>query len=226
MLRNIRQKLGARYRQWFVDRFVEQRERHGIALSMYIENAPLETGELWPKLEAALDLIAEHSPTWIRRIRRVRNTVHVRRIPGTRARLAPGQFTLLDPYLLANFLPAQIASSIVHEGVHATMRFHEVPRTPDSPAREERACRRAELRFGLALQRAGVAGAEAVVQRATMALALPDDDVGVVVDHEALRVIGVVARIKDLPGPLWFKRFVGKRQRVVGTAQWKEAFGE
>lgn len=68
----------------------ERRVRHGIKLSMYLEAAPLRKRDLWPKLEQALDLIQQHSPIWIRRMVKLRNSIDVRRIPGTRARLMNG----------------------------------------------------------------------------------------------------------------------------------------
>lgn len=192
---------------------------------MYIEAAPLDTKDLWPKLEAALDLIAQHSPVWLRRMQRVNNTIHVRRIPGTRAMLVENTFTLLDPYLLADFLPAQIASSIVHEATHALVRHRGLAYDAASPAREERACRRAEVRFGRRLLAANVNGARTVLERAEGALSLPDADVGVVVDYGELRAIALVTRIQDIPGPLWFKRLVARRNGVLDTPQGRAAFG-
>jgi len=208
-----------------VERLTERRERHGIALSLYIETAPLDRKQLWRKLDAALDLIALHSPIWLSRMRRTGNTIDVRRIPGTRARLVDGRRTILDPYLLADFLPAQIASSIVHEATHAQLRSYAIEYRAGSPAREERVCRRAELRFGRALQAAGVEGAQAVIRRAAGSLAAPDDDVGVVVDWNELRIIGMVTRINDMRVPRWLKRWLARRQHVLDTPQGRAAFG-
>jgi hypothetical protein len=213
-----------KFRQWIVDRLTERRERHGIALSMFIEFAPLDTNDLWPRLDAALDLIATHSPIWLKRMRRLGNSIDVRRIPGTRAMLTGGRSTVLDPYLLANFLPAQIASAIVHEATHALMRANDVEYLPSAPAREERACRRAELRFGQRLAAGGVPGADAVIERAASALAARDDEVGVVVNWQDWRTNGLVTRIKDMPGPRWLKRLVARRYGVLNTPQGRAAF--
>jgi hypothetical protein len=78
---------------------------------------------------------------------------------------------------------APVASSILHEGVHA--RVHAF-RTrvlggggPPDPAREERLCRRAELAFGRALPEA--LGAP-VVERALATLALADAEVAPAID--------------------------------------------
>jgi hypothetical protein len=208
-----------------IDLLTQRRERHDIPLSLYIEAAPLDRRQLWRKLEEALDLIAQQSPIWLRRIRRIGNTIDVRRIPGTRALLVEHRRTILDPYLLADFFPAQIAASIVHEATHALLRSRRIAYRAASPAREERVCRRAELRFGRVLLAAGVAGAEAVIGRAARALGARDDQVGVVVDWNELRIIGVVTRINDLPVPRWVKRVLARRQRVLDTPQGRAAFG-
>lgn len=221
MLRRISQRLHAR----IVRSLTQSRERHGIALSMYIEAAPLDEEHLWPQLEAALDVIASNSPMWIRRMMRIGNSVHIRRIPGTRAMLTEGRFTILDPYLLADFLPAQIAASIVHEATHAMLHARGVAYDPQAPSRHERACRRAELRFGRTLLGAGVNGAQAVIDRAQDALALPDDGVGVVIDHAELRAIQIVTRLNDLPIPRWWKRRIARRYGVHESPRARAAFG-
>jgi hypothetical protein len=117
---------------------VQWRTRHDITMSMYIEAAPLDYDELWSNLESALDLIAEFRPAWIKRILQMNTTIHVRRIPGTRARFSEGKFIILDPYLLADFLPAQIAASIVHEATHAKLHALGWEYNPLAPARDER----------------------------------------------------------------------------------------
>ncbi|HEY0674533.1 MAG TPA: hypothetical protein VGD27_19810 [Longimicrobiales bacterium] len=214
----------AKLRARVVDALTQHRERHGIKLSMYIENAPLREADLWPKLEAALDLIATHRPIWLERMRRTQNSINIRRIPGLRAQLRPGSRTILDPFLLANFEPAQIASSIVHEATHAALQARGLS-TQMTRVREERICRGSELRLGRALAAAGIPGANAVVTRAAFSLAASDDDVAPRVDPEDLRVLGIVTRINDLPFPRWYKRFLAKRQGVLDTPQGRSAFG-
>ncbi len=87
---------------------------------------------------------------------------------------------------------ATVASSIVHEGIHARVECMGVRRDGRDRAREERLCRKAELDFGLALDPA--LGAP-VVERAMQSLALSDSDVAPVIDwHEAQRRIDAVDR--------------------------------
>ncbi len=207
----------------------QHRERHGIALSLFGATAGGETDGTWLNLEAALDLIAAHRPVWLERMRRLGTPVHVRRTPGTRARLVTAgeeRLTILDSYFVASFLPAQVAASIVHETTHARMRFCGIPVTGAGLAREERACRRSELRLGKVLLAAGVEGAAAVVERAETSLAARDEEVGVVVDWNELRVLEAVARIDAMQVPRWTKRIVARRQGVLDTPQGRAAFGE
>jgi hypothetical protein len=165
----------------------EHRERHGVALAVEAEADEAEA--LWRRLDAALELIAAHRPVWLARMRRMGTRVLVRRTPGTRARLVDGELAILDSYFVATFLPAQVAASMVHEATHARLRFCGFATEALGLAREERACRRSELRLGRALLAAGVEGAAAVVERAEAALAAPDRDVGVAVDWGALRAM-------------------------------------
>lgn len=204
-----------RLQRWVIARHTEKRVRHGIPLSMYLGALPLDRKDLWPKLEAALDLIARHTPAWPARMSNLNNEIHVRRIPGNRARLEQNRLTILDPYLLANFPPAQIAASIVHEGTHALLRHKEFKYDPSAPAREERVCRRSELRLGRKLVAAGVEGAQAVVERAAAALAMKDAEVGVVVDWKEMRKLETATMINELPVPNWMKRMIARRRGVT-----------
>jgi hypothetical protein len=84
---------------------------------------------------------------------------------------------------------ATVASTIVHEGMHARVRQYSAigtrqasaPRETLEPdrAREERICRRAELEFGQSLPRDI---GDPVVQRALESLALDDSDVAPAID--------------------------------------------
>src|SRR5688572_11961865 len=147
---------------------------HNIPVSIYTDGTELDADILWPPLEHALDLIAHYRHVWIDRMHYNGNAINVRLIPGLRARLEDRSITL-NPHLLAEFAPAQIAASIVHEATHAHIRacglWHLMSR-----AREERMCRAAELRLGRVLVRAGVDGAEFVVERALAGLHASDED--------------------------------------------------
>ena len=148
---------------------------HQIPVSIYTHDTEFDADALWPPLQQALDLIAHYRSTWIRRMQQNGNTINVRLIPGLRARLEDRSITL-NPHLLVQFTPAQIAASIVHEAMHAHIRacglWHLMSR-----AREERMCRAAESRLGSVLVESGVEGARLVVERALAGLQASDEDV-------------------------------------------------
>lgn len=75
--------------------------------------------------------------------------------------------------------PATVASTIVHEGMHARVHRMGVKEEGRDRAREERICRRAELEFGQALP--ADIGAP-VVERALASLQLDDSDVAPEID--------------------------------------------
>ena len=75
--------------------------------------------------------------------------------------------------------PATVASSIVHEGIHARVDRMGVSREMRDRAREERLCRRAELEFGQALPaELGLP----VIERALGTMALADEEVAPEID--------------------------------------------
>ena len=74
-----------------------------------------------------------------------------------------------------SFSLAQVASTILHEGMHA--RLHAMGRALDDSPAQERFCRAAEIEFG-----ERVPGGEAVVQRAREALELADAEIAPAID--------------------------------------------
>src|SRR5215213_6083757 len=89
----------------------ERREIHGLRVSVLRDATYTDAAPLWARIEAALDLVAAYRPVWIRSMRRMGVETRVESTPGTRAKLIAGQVSVLDAYFVANFLPAQIASS-------------------------------------------------------------------------------------------------------------------
>jgi hypothetical protein len=207
-------RLGA----WMAGRLAGRDEMHGIAVSIRHDSREHDPRLLRAKLGEALGLIAAHAPVWIARMRRMGVRIHVERTPGTRAKLVDGKVSVLDSYFVHAFLPAQIASSIVHEATHARVRA----RGPLPPgwtlAREERMCRRSELRFGRLLRAAGEPGADAVLARAEASLALADDDVAPTVDWSAQRHAAEIHRLREAPLPGWLRRWIARGRGPAGGA--------
>lgn len=147
----------------------------------------IATADVLERLEEALGLIATYQPWRLAHLRRdleefwvIRYACRGAYFPADRACLT--ELTFLNR---RDITAAPVASSIVHEGIHA--RVHAMGVSPESRdlAREERLCRRAELEFGRALP--PELGAP-VVARASESLLLSDQDVAPTVNwREAAR---------------------------------------
>jgi hypothetical protein len=139
----------------------------------------IDTAFVLNRLEAALDLIARFQPIRMQHFRRDVRLIHVVRFPCRGAFLHEGRVVITELTFLhkaAQHPDGEVASSILHEGVHArvfAMTEHLGFERTWSMADEERLCRRAELAFGHALPPALAAP---VIARAAMTLATTDDE--------------------------------------------------
>jgi hypothetical protein len=110
------------------------------------------------RLDRALALIARYQPWRFRHLRSDVAAIAVQSFP-CRGAYFPANHTILTELSFlardAEFTDAVVASSILHEGMHA--RVHRMGerlgfRRPETDrAREERLCRRAEFEFGASL---------------------------------------------------------------------------
>jgi hypothetical protein len=160
----------------------QRRRMHGIEVWVLNDDLHASTEAMFEKVAAALDLIAEARPWRIRAMRQDFSRIFVRQNTGVRAMFDAERSCVLDTYFVAKFAPAQVASSIVHEGVHARLRRGGRRVPADLIAWEERLCRRAEVGFGLRTP-----DGAAVVERARSALALSDADVAPLAGNIRLR---------------------------------------
>ena len=168
----------------------------GIRVDVVNTRADIETEQVLRRADAVLALVERHQPWRVRHLRRDLALILVQRFACRGAYFPDLRACLLELTFMANpaFSDAQIAATLVHEGMHARLdRFCEhfgVPPFPHRRARHERICRRAELEWGLAVPDGGP-----VVQRALESLALEDADVAPEVDWgEAARRVAQVDR--------------------------------
>jgi hypothetical protein len=155
----------------------------GFPVSVINQLPEIDTAAALHRLEAALDLIARYAPRQLRRLSHDLSGFWVRRFPCRAAFYPEPGACLVELTFLVNprHTAAEVAASIVHEGVHARVaRNGAVGRGADAKAREERLCRQAELEFGLALE--GEPGMEVVVKRARQSLLLADQEVAPNID--------------------------------------------
>jgi hypothetical protein len=172
MIRRFLDAIEARAQEASLRAASERRRIHGIDVWIVNDGQFATTPELFDRIDAALRLVATHTPWRLRMMRRDFARILLVRQDGVRAMFDQMRNCSLDTYFVATFAPEQVASSIVHEGVHARLRGggRVIPR--DLIAWEERLCRKAELAFGLRLP-----DGAAVVHRARAALAGSDADI-------------------------------------------------
>ncbi|MFN8571084.1 MAG: hypothetical protein U0132_03440 [Gemmatimonadaceae bacterium] len=152
-------------------------------LTVVVENSrpDIATADVLERLDDALGLIERYQPWRLRHLQRDVDHVRVVRFPCRGAYLPDVRACVTELTFLArrDITAAPVASSILHEGVHARVDQMGVRRDGRDRAREERLCRRAELEFGRSLP--PELGAP-VIQRALDSLQLDDEGVAPSVD--------------------------------------------
>ena len=154
---------------------------HGFAVLVDNTRPDIVTSAVLDRLREALDLISEYQPVRMHHLRRDVTRFWVTRY-ACRGAYFPGTRTIMTELTFLarrDITAAPVASSILHEGVHARVDVMGVAAHGRDRAREERLCRRAELAFGLALP---PELGRPVVERARASLALDDADVAPVID--------------------------------------------
>lgn len=156
---------------------IAEYERRGFPVLVSNLRPDISTDAVLARLDKALELIERYAPERWDRMRLDLNALLVRRFPCRAAFYHELRLCLVELTFLAHpdITAAQVAASIVHEGVHA--EYARAASAGLSPADEERRCRLAEIEFGLV-----VPDGEAVVQRAQAALGLADEEVAPTID--------------------------------------------
>jgi hypothetical protein len=157
-----------------------QHSVRGFRVVLENSRPDIDSGAVLARLDEALGLIEQYQPWRLAHMRRDLSHFWVVRWPCRGAYFPETRACMTELTFLArtDITAAPVASSIIHEGMHART-FHMIRPESHDPAREERVCRRAELDFGLALPPA--LGAP-VVERARASLELSDSDVAPVID--------------------------------------------
>ena len=167
---------------------------HGVRVEVNNTRPDIATRDVIERLTESLDLIATFQPWRLRHLQRDVRAIRVERFACRGAFVAGDNAIITELTFLArrDITAAPVASSILHEGVHARVHAMGIERGEDDLPREERLCRRAELAFGLALP--PDLGAP-VIERALASLALEDQDVAPAVDWQV-----AAQRINDVDG--------------------------
>ena len=152
-------------------------------LNVTVDNSrpDIETSDVLERLDDALGLIERYQPWRLAHLRRDLKQILVARFP-CRGAYFPGERTCLTELTFLarrDITAATVASSIVHEGIHARVDVMGVKPEGRDRAREERLCRRAELDFGRSLP---LELGRPVIERALGTLMLEDEEVAPDID--------------------------------------------
>ena len=159
----------------------ELHEIRGFRVVVENSRPDIATSAVLARLDESLGLIEQYQPWRLAHLRRdlaqfwiVRYACRGAFFPQTRTCM-----TELTFLARTDITAAPVASSIIHEGMHARVHAMGVSQEARDSAREERLCRRAELDFGRSLP--SELGAP-VVERALASLELSDQDVAPQID--------------------------------------------
>lgn len=159
----------------------------GFAVVVDNTRPDIRTEDVLHRLDESLALIEQYQPWRLAHLRRDLKHIRVMRFPTRGAYFPEHRACMVELTFLnrRDIGPATIASTIIHEGMHARVHRMGVSQENRDRAHEERICRRAELEFGQALP-ADIGAA--VVERAWASLQLDDQGVAPDIDWaEAMR---------------------------------------
>jgi len=151
----------------------------GVPVWFLNERADIDDAQLEARFAEALALIGRYMPRHLRRLRRDVQCIWVNRWPNHGVFFHDTRIMVIDTTFVVNptFTRAQVAATILHEGVHARITAMRVDRRRTNIADEERMCRRAEITFG-----EQAPGGAPVVARAREILGLSDAEVAPGID--------------------------------------------
>jgi hypothetical protein len=197
---------GGRRRYWrWVFRNSERRTLAGIPAGVFLPSAE-EREAAFPKLAAALDVLARHDPRRFERLRADVDGILVFGLPGARGAWILGArlVVLKLEYVTAPETSAEeVASTLVHEGTHAWLDRLGFGYDEPRRARIEAICYRAQLAFARRLPDPG--GLVELAQRQLSRDPADWSDAAFERNYEeGLRELGV---------PGWLVRLLGWRKR-------------
>src|SRR5215213_9863683 len=123
----------------------DQRVVRGFQVVVENSRPDIETSAVVKRLDEALELIERYQPWRLRHLRRDLERFWIVRWPCRGAYFPQTRTCMTELTFLArtDITAAPVASSIVHEGIHARVHAMGVDGETRDMAREERLCRRA-----------------------------------------------------------------------------------
>jgi hypothetical protein len=152
----------------------DKRTIDGVDVWFLNERDDIDNTHLIERFTDVLRLIGTYAPRNLRRLRTDVYAIWVKRWPNRGIFFHDTRLMVIDTTFVVNptFTLAQVAATVLHEGVHARVTAMRVDRRYTNIADEERMCRRAEIAFGQLAP-----GGAPVVARAIEILGLSDHEV-------------------------------------------------
>jgi hypothetical protein len=151
----------------------------GIDVMLENTRPDISDADVFARMDEVLALIEKYAPAKLRRLRKDIAGIDIKRFACRGAFFGESRRVLVELTFIVNrgFSLAEIASSLLHEGVHARVHAAGVFRTPATLPKEERLCRATELWWGRTVPN----GAK-VIERASAMATMSDADVAPIVD--------------------------------------------
>ena len=188
----------------------------GVTVDVVNTRPDINTEHVFARLDEALGIIEQYQPWYFRHLVRDFARIAIRRYPCRGAYFPDERTCLIELTFSVNpeFTAAQVASTIVHEAMHARLDRCGVIFTREIAARHERFCRRAEVELGMS-----VPNGEAIVERALASLAASDEDVAPLIDWDMARRRVAQADLDALHVPPWLKQTLARRAGLDRDAE-------
>jgi hypothetical protein len=206
-------------RDWLESRLPEAYVIRGIRVVVENTRPDIRTSDVLSRLDEALGLIERYQPWRLAHLRRDLAEIRVMRYPCRGAYFPDERVCMTELTFLArrDITAAPVASSIIHEGMHARVsrmnaRLGGQWQYAKDRAREERLCRKAEVAFGRALPPA--LGAP-VVERALACLASADEEIAPSIDWSVAHARQELADLEASPLPAAVKQQLIDERRAI-----------
>ena len=218
MIRRLLGALTQRLQLSPTDTPTEVHNVRGFLVTVENSRPDIETADVLARLDEALALIERYQAWRLAHLQRDLSGFLVTRYACRGAYFPDQRICMTELTFLArrDISAAPVASSILHEGIHA--RISQMARVfgpewePRDRAREERLCRKAELQFGLTLP--PELGAP-VVERAQASLALADEEVAPVIDWRIAQARQTIVDIEASALPQAEKKRLISEQHAI-----------
>lgn len=168
----------------------------GIDVMLENTRPDISDEDVFARMDEVLALVEKYAPAKLRRLTRDIAGIDIKRFACRGAFFGETRRVLVELTFIVNrgFSLAEIASSLLHEGMHARVHAAGVFRTPASLAKEERLCRATEMWWGHA-----VPDGAKVIERASAMETMSDAEVAPAIDWRvaAQRVAEADRRASD-----------------------------